>query len=280
MDMNFLFTHSDKAMHLLRKLMMSLTPYYKKEANISEYNQFVSIQLFTNLYATSESILFLVREYRVFDADILLRSVIEGSVKYIYLMNGDLETDSEIIKEYYDLIPEMQKLSEHRKAVEALELFKLYSVQKHPFETSILTEEEINLLQEKYPNKIRKSLEQKWGFGTLLKEIVKYDKKYESLFGLYYAYSLSSHFMHQDGEGIKMIYEGMRENAIKSNYELDKGHAVRIISNVLSLSVIRASEYLSKYNINDVKYIEKIKDILEFIDELEDVNHELVDKEF
>jgi len=277
MDMNFLISHSDKAMYLLRELMVSLAPYYKEKANISKFNQFVTIQLFSSLYATSESVLLLVREYSLFEADILLRTVIEGSVKYIYLMTGNLETDSEIIKEYYNIIPEMQKISEHRKAIEAVDLFKLYSNKKHPFEASILPEEEFNSLQEKYPNKIRKSLEQKWGFGTLLKEIINYNKEYESLVGLYYAYNLSSHLIHQDGECVKMRYVGMRKNAIENNYEFDQAHAVRIISNILSMGVIRASEYILKYEINNVKYIKKIKDIMKFMNELENINQELVD---
>lgn len=166
---DFLNIYPAKALHLLRELTFSLTPFYKPDVKISELNQFVTIQLFTNLYSTSECILILIKKYGIWEADILLRTLVEGSIKYIFLMSGELEGNSDIIKEYYFSIPEMQKISEHKKAKKALELFRLYSDQKHPFEVSFLSEKELKALEAKYPNKARREIEQRWGFGNLLK---------------------------------------------------------------------------------------------------------------
>lgn len=146
--LNDISIYTYKAMQLLRKLIFSLVPFYTTEVKVSELNQYVTIPLFTNLYSTSESILILVQEKGIWEADTLLRTLIEGTIKYIFLMSGDVKENDAIIKKYYYTIPEIKKISEHKKAKDALELFKLHSDEKHLFEVSLLSEEELKLLEE------------------------------------------------------------------------------------------------------------------------------------
>lgn len=68
------------------KIIFDITPIYRKENG--DY-QDITIPLFTTLHSTSESILIILLHGGIFDADILLRCVMEGIVKYCYLMNGD-----------------------------------------------------------------------------------------------------------------------------------------------------------------------------------------------
>lgn len=265
-----------EVMQLLRKLIFSLAPFYKIEAKVSELNQHVTVPLFTSLYSTSESILILVHEKGIWEADILLRTLIEGTIKYIFLMAGDAKENEEIIKEYYYTIPEIKKISQHKKAKQALELLKLYSDEKHPFEVSILTEEELKLLEEKYPQKLRKEIEQKWGFGSLLKSLIDRDKKYKNLVGLYYTYAFSSHLIHFDGDCVKMRQDTLMKYVYEKDDALDLAHAIRIISNILSLGIIRTSEYISHYGIEIKNLADNIKDIEGFLYELENKNRDLI----
>ncbi len=268
--------NAQEAWILLKDLTFSQVPFFKAEAEISHFNQFVTIQLFTSLYSTSESILLLIEENSIWEADILLRTVFEGTIKYFYLMSDRLKEDSDTIKEYYFTLPEMQKIKEHKKALEALEQYHIFSEAKHPFETSILSAEDLEILEQKYPRNMQKTLEQKWGFGSLFKFLIEKDKKYECLAGIFYAYNLSSHFVHCDGSYIKMRYESMKD-ASNDDVELDIGHGIRIISNVLSLGYLRVTEYLSKFKINANKYRDLIDAVTSYLDKLERQLHDIVD---
>ncbi len=53
----FVFSH--KALESYRGLALGVAPFYKKGANINEFNQKVLTELFTQLYSTGESILML-----------------------------------------------------------------------------------------------------------------------------------------------------------------------------------------------------------------------------
>ncbi|SHI49712.1 hypothetical protein SAMN05444401_0824 [Clostridium amylolyticum] len=50
-------TFSYRALELYRKLTTGIATFYRKEANINEFNQMVLTELFTQLYSTGESIL-------------------------------------------------------------------------------------------------------------------------------------------------------------------------------------------------------------------------------
>ena len=60
----------------LKSLLFKISPLYRKEHG---YNQDVTVPLFTTLHSTSESILILLLNQSIFDADVLLRTVMEGT---------------------------------------------------------------------------------------------------------------------------------------------------------------------------------------------------------
>lgn len=64
------------------------------------------------------------------------------------------------------------------------------------------------------------------------------------------------------------------------DYSLDLAHAIRIISNVLSIGLIRISEYISKYGMEVEKFSEKIEAVTLFLNELENKNQDLVRGKF
>ena len=90
-----------KADQIIKNLFFSVTPLYKKDF---PEGQDVTIPLFTTLHTFSESILVLLQNCALFEADILLRCVMEGTVKYCFLMIGTSEERKEKYKEYKTIL--------------------------------------------------------------------------------------------------------------------------------------------------------------------------------
>lgn len=65
----------------LKSFLFKISPLYRKEHG---GNQDVTVPLFTTLHSTSESILILLLNQSIFDADVLLRTVMEGLPDYRY----------------------------------------------------------------------------------------------------------------------------------------------------------------------------------------------------
>lgn len=114
----------------------------------------------------------------------------------------------------------------------------------------------------------------------MLKSLIDKDEKYKNLVGLYYAYGFSSHLIHFDGDSVKMKQDTMMKYIREEDDALDLAHAIRIISNVLSLGIIIASEYVARYGIEIKIFLENIKDIEIFLFELDNKNHDLVHGQF
>lgn len=67
-----------------------------------------------------------------------------------------------------------------------------------PFEVNILSDEEIQSLQDKYTRKIKTEMKQKWSYQSLLKSLASNQPEYKAQLGTIATYSLSSHFCHYD----------------------------------------------------------------------------------
>lgn len=271
---------SSRALELYRKLTIGIAPFYKKEANINEYNQLVLTELFTQLYSTGESILMLTGYDAIWEADILLRSLFEGTIKYIFMMQGCLKEKNNLIEEYYSIVPEMQKIGDHEKAVEAINIFKSKGIEKHPFQLSLLKDEELKKLKEKYPKSRIRELSQEWSYKNILKNLIEKDNKYEVLATTLYTYSFSSHLIHYDGECLKQRSGTLINNVVRNDESLDLAHLLRIISNVVSLGTLRVSEYVKVYNLDVKQYEENFNDNFAFLNEIETIINNNIDGKY
>lgn len=145
--------HIVKADNFLKSLIYMLAPLYK--AGHGE-NQDVTVPLFTSLHSTSESILILLLHQSIFDADVLLRTVMEGTIKYCYLMTGTDDEKIEKYNEYKVKLTDIDKISDHKKAVEAIAILREFSKNSiTPFECSVLSDKELIDLLKQYPKKER-----------------------------------------------------------------------------------------------------------------------------
>ncbi|MEN6326004.1 MAG: DUF5677 domain-containing protein [Syntrophomonas sp.] len=244
-----LYELSGKANSIMRKSFEICAPLYKAEAGIHYDIQFNFIQLFSSCYLSSESALILIANYRLWDTEILYRSVLEGTIKLFYLSSGTIQDVSKKCNEFWIEIPECKMISRHYKAMQLLEKIDDGSSKYLPIRELLLTDEELNELTERYSHKYRRKLDQKWSFSEMVKVLSDSDiKGFDTLIAAYYGYSLSSHLIHQDGDAIGLIWDRNNRD-IPRKQALELAHGARLISDILSLAMLRTGLYLRFYKI-------------------------------
>lgn len=187
----------------------------------------------------SGSALVLVELNKVWDADILLRSVIEASIKFIYLLDEPAQFNERYF-EYAEVLPEMATIKNHLRAKTTLESLALLGIEGHEaFENLLLSDKEFEYLNKKFPKKIRRNIEARWSFNGLLSSISsKAPIGSKSLQGLSHFYSMSSRILHADWQGIGMpIERDLRPEPSRSNTHI--AHSARVISDVYWYCILR-----------------------------------------
>lgn len=239
----------------IKTLFYYLAPLYKPEHS---KEQRVTIPLFTSLHSTSESILILLQNQAVFDADILLRSIMEGTVKYCYLMVGNSDEKESKCDEYEHILCEIDRINDHKKAKEAVEVLKTFSQNNTgPFESMILSEEEEAVLSEKYPAKTKNRITNEWSYQALLKALSSDHEEYKAQLGTLSTYAMICHNCHYDWTGVSARNEEIMSSPDGSNELFDYMHALRIVSNVLSMYLFRVLEYMRCNHFSNAKLEEE-----------------------
>ena len=138
-----------------------------------------------------------------------------------------------------------------------------------PFEVNILSDEEIQSLQDKYTRKIKTEMKQKWSYQSLLKSLASNQPEYKAQLGTIATYSLSSHFCHYDWIGVSSRLAQLESAYDEKDEIYDILHCYRILSNILSFEMFRASEYVRVNNFSSahtLAIIDKIFELLYRID--------------
>lgn len=265
-----------KADDYLKGLFFKLAPLYKGEHG---KNQGVVVPLFTSLHSTSESILILLLNQAIFDADVLLRTVMEGTIKYCYLMTGTESEKEEKYAEYKEMLTDIDKLSDHHKSVEAVDILKEFSMNStKPFEISILSDEELKTLSEKYPRKERDALKRKWSYQSLLRSLAREYPEYKAQLGTISTYSLASHFCHYDWTGLSSRNDHIMNSVKPDAIIFDVMHCNRILSNVLGMELFRIAEYMRGNGFFPQDVIELYSEVYDFVISLDRYSNELLEK--
>ncbi|MGR5145562.1 DUF5677 domain-containing protein [Photobacterium alginatilyticum] len=203
--------------------------------------RFVSTQLYLSCHFSSQSSLLLIKEGQSWDADIINRSVIEGVVKYIYMLHCSEEESLSRVKEFWEILPKNSAVKRSSRANSFLNAsgYKDNNEWK-AIQDLVLTDEEVDYKRAGTNKKERHALEQKWSFSNIVNEFSKDgDKGLGALVHLSYNYGMSSHLIHKDGDGVGMIWERMTREP--ERYEVATlAHSARVISDLCTFSEIRS----------------------------------------
>jgi hypothetical protein len=219
--------------------------------------RFVAAQLFIDCHLSSESVLILVCEQKEWDADLITRAVMEGSVKFLYMMDGDAVSIKAKVNEYWELLPQFSAIKHSERAKKFIDEIPNPGAEWKPIQDLIIEDDEITAIRKIYSRQQRQALEESWSFTGICKYFTNSSNDgLRQLVHLAHGYGMSSHLLHKDADGVGMVWERYirdsdRQNAVKL------GHSSRIVSDVCAFAKLRLFSLLRAYH-QSTKVIEEI----------------------
>ena len=208
--------------------------------------RYINTQLYIDCHFSSESALILIEEGKDWDADIINRTIIEGTVKYIYMMSCNDKKRHERANEYAYLLPNFSAIRRHERAKKFLDELENNDGQSwKAIEEHLLTEEQIIEYRSGLNREERSAIEQKWSFNEIVNEFTtSKEEGLELLAHLTYNYRMSNHHIHKDSEGVAVVWDSCTRDSSRQ-IAMKLGHSARMISDVCVLTQLR-SMYLLK----------------------------------
>jgi hypothetical protein len=197
------------------------------------------MSLSTACFTSTDSALYLVHGQRLWDAEIVLRSVLEGSLKWIYLLESEATFTARCL-EYCDALPAIAQLKWHARAAAALKCHADPGAgELRPYRDLLLTDEEAARIRAAYPRQTRRALEDRWGFTSLLKTLSRVGGAIGPIGNtLLHTYSVASHLQHMSNEGTEMLIERDRRKSERRD-TIHVAHAAGLIDHCFYYGLLR-----------------------------------------
>ena len=187
---------------------------------------------------TTESTLLLCIYRQLWDAEMVLRSIFEATLKFCYLLQSPA-TFVQRYNEFSDDLWHVELLRGHKKTVELLSVINGLDERWGDLRARLLPSTEVARIESRFPRNTRHELERKWGFTGLLQALVRSnDTMFSSFAGLAMGYSTASDVHHVTITGITIADE-RAQRAENDRLAVERAHESRIISDVLSCLMIR-----------------------------------------
>lgn len=271
-----------QASHLIGDCFDHAKPMLSKDyIGLPPQVRFVAAQLFIDCQLSSESVLLLLREGKEWDADLINRAVMEGSLKLAYMLHGSIQEVEEKVYEYWDVLPVFSVIrhSEHAKSFLA-DVPNPDAPEWKPFHELLVEPSTINAIRSKYSRRDRQIIEEQWSFSGICKAFSASENAgLRRLAGLAHGYTMSSHLLHKDADGIGMVWDRkMREPHRQTAVVM--GHSARIISDICSFGRLRLFSLLRVCHApeEELKVIEERYATLD--DALQSINHHFNNVEY
>lgn len=211
---------------------------------------------------------FLTLNDKLWDADIIDRSVLEALMKLMFIVNAPDETEqNKRFQEFWNDLWEISCLKHSEQSKKQLTHYK-DEVSQLAHLPLPLSEEEENILRTKWTKKERQKVEQKWSFSEILFSMARNYKgqPFEMFLGLTHEYRMCSHVAHGDETGIGIIEE-RKSRPTKQRNDVHIGHFLKLLSNCISyasFTAIIAMDFLQlekNYFFENFKTLEPIKEL-------------------
>ena len=188
---------------------------------------------------TSESALLLCAYGQLWDAEVLVRSVLEGTLKFAYMLQAR-ETFASRHMEYAHDLFDIGLLKDHRKA---LDLLAAVSDPDHdkwrPIRDLVLSNLEVADIESRFDKAARRALETRWGFTGLLGALSRSgDPYFQGLGAVAHCYSAASHIHHADKHGTSIPVDRDLRSP-KRREAMHLAHEGRLLSDVLHFLFVR-----------------------------------------
>lgn len=178
------------------------------------------------------------------EAEILGRTVLEGSLKFVYLVSDEGEAATRF-SEFTDALFDFASVKDHFAVRSYFDAVASRSEEiTLPLGDLLMDEEKIDEFRQRHSKADRNVIEQKWSVPKLIGELASRKRAGSASYaGLVRNYVMSSHVAHADYYGLIAMREREGRGA-ERQLALDIAHAGRIVSDVISLSTMRLTEAL------------------------------------
>lgn len=249
-----------------RELFSRLDKDISKSKSIYQLVKFINERLST--------VWFLTMNDKLWDADIIDRSVLEALIKLNFIVYAPTDEEKQKrLNEFWNHLWEINSLKHSEHSKKHLNHFP-DKLSQLAHLSLILTDKEEEELKNKWNRKDRKALEQKWSFSEMLFSLIKHYKgqTFEMMIGLAHEYRMCSHIAHGDETGIGIIAE--RKSRPENERQIvHRGHFIKLLSNCLayaSWTSIVAMDFLNAdktFFFNNHSKIEQIKQLEKYYHE-------------
>lgn len=235
--------------HLIGNIFDECSKRFAPSSFQSDQECQVLWQLNASCHATAESSLILVGNVRLWDADVLIRSVVEGTLKFVFLTFGSDSERSQKLVEFDNHFGAIGQIKHHQRLKEFLSVVDNPNADEwRPFRDLLLTEAQHGELQKRYPKALRQKLNHKWSFAEICVALRNSGQAGYDHFGyMLYNYGMSSHVAHQDIDGIGMVWDRNKRNETRRT-AVELAHGARLVGDVAIMGFLRASALFKLWN--------------------------------
>jgi hypothetical protein len=239
-----------EASHLIGECFDHAKPYLdQRYEGLSPLVRFVAAQLFIDCHLSSESSLLLIQSGKEWDADLISRSVMEGSIKLTYMLHGSSAEIGSKVEEYWHVLPLFSVIRHGEHARQFLEtITDADAPEWQPFKELLVETEEVASIRARHSKRARQEIEERWSFAGICRFFARTEEPgLRHLGHLAHGYSMSSHLIHKDADSIGMIWErSTRDEARRTAVSL--GHSARVVSDACTFAKLRLLSLLRACN--------------------------------
>ena len=222
----------------LRQLLPLMVPVTSQPEWKADERETI-LSLLSATARASESALLLCAFGQLWDAEILVRSVLEGSLKFAYLLQSP-DSFSVRHSEYAQDLFSIALVKDHHKCEELLRSVPNPDhAEWRPIRDRLLSPKELKERIAAHDRVHRRELENRWGFTGLVVELTRSgDPLFRYLSAMAHAYSIASHIHHMDMIGSSIPLDRDRRTPQRRE-SIHIAHEERLIFDVLVFLYMR-----------------------------------------
>lgn len=226
-----------------------------------------------------DTVIELTERYKIWDAEIVLRSAIETFTKFMYIATASKEEKEQRIDEFWNSLAEINSLKMSEQAKKNLKIFGNSEIHRIAYLPLILPDKIEAELREKWPRKKRQEVEKRWSFTEIINEIALKNQgtPLENITALSHGYRMSSHVTHGDETGIQIINERDSRPEEDRN-KAYRGHFLRLFSDCFTFTIQTGILTMTYLDLQDEKI--HFVNIMEQINDIKDLEAKYKDKIF
>lgn len=198
---------------------------------------------------TTGSCFILARESCIYDAAILRRSIINGTLKFLYLLTApSREAEEDRIKEYTDLLPKRQFASNEQPIKKAFAAGHYGKGETALFAKKYFVDYIDRHKTQQTEGGILREIQGRWNYGNLSKLVAKECAQWDELhLSMDKRYAAANDYVHWNATGCYEVMANLAKSATIPNWEKYIRHCfpLDILFDMCSLSFIRP-EVLAK----------------------------------